>query len=223
MCISCWKDLCQGIIVMLVTEEPFLLLWDALMVKWIIPRWECCVPNVGMPHSRRGKIRPFQLGDILVIGMLSTRASDCKKTTFFKKVIIPPVNSPEPLYIKASLVFHPSLGPSRHLSHIPPVIPHSPPRPASNTLWTRRERWRERYGRDRKHPSRAQTPLYKGISEDDGRDERFLTHGDRSREFLNKPVYNLSLTANDGGGAISINIYLSLSLQPPFSALLTMY
>ena len=79
-----------------------------------------------MPHSRRGKIRPFQLGDILVIGMLSTRASDCKKTTFFKKVLIPPVNSPEPLYIKASLVFHPSLGPSRHLSHIPPVIPHSP-------------------------------------------------------------------------------------------------
>ena len=48
-----------------------------------------------------------------------------------------------------------------------------------------------------------------------------MTHGDRSSEFLNKPVYNLSLTANDGGGAISINIYLSRSLQPPFSALLT--
>ena len=29
-----------------------------------------------------------------------------------------------------------------------------------------------------------------------------LTHGDKSREFLNKPVNNLSLTANDGGGAI---------------------
>ena len=31
-----------------------------------------------------------------------------------------------------------------------------------------------------------------------------LAHGDKSREFLNKPVNNLSLTANDGGGAISI-------------------
>ena len=32
-----------------------------------------------------------------------------------------------------------------------------------------------------------------------------VTHGDRSREFLERPIDNLSLTANDGGGAISIN------------------
>jgi hypothetical protein len=30
---------------------------------------------------------------------------------------------------------------------------------------------------------------------------------DRSREFLNKQVNNHSLTANDGGGAISINSF----------------
>ena len=34
-----------------------------------------------------------------------------------------------------------------------------------------------------------------------------MTHGDRSREFLERPIDNLSLTANDGGGAISINIF----------------
>ena len=39
-----------------------------------------------------------------------------------------------------------------------------------------------------------------------------LTHGDKSREFLNKPVNNLSLTANDGGGAISIVATKGLSL-----------
>ena len=33
---------------------------------------------------------------------------------------------------------------------------------------------RERYGRDWKHPSRAQNPLYKGLSRDLGRDEGFF-------------------------------------------------
>ena len=34
---------------------------------------------------------------------------------------------------------------------------------------------REGYGRDWEHPSRAQTPLYKGFPRDLGRDERFLS------------------------------------------------
>ena len=32
---------------------------------------------------------------------------------------------------------------------------------------------RERYGRDLRHPSHSGSPFYKGISEENGRDERF--------------------------------------------------
>jgi len=34
---------------------------------------------------------------------------------------------------------------------------------------------KERYGRDENDLHRAQTPLYKGVSNDDGRDEGFLS------------------------------------------------
>ena len=52
-----------------------------------------------------------------------------------------------------------------------------------------------------------------------------LAHGDKSREFLNKPVNNLSLTANDGGGAISIVATkgLSLLLGPSFLVKLSLF
>ena len=40
-----------------------------------------------------------------------------------------------------------------------------------------------------------------------------MTHGDRSREFLERPIDNLSLTANDGGGAISINIFKTNTMK----------
>jgi hypothetical protein len=40
-----------------------------------------------------------------------------------------------------------------------------------------------------------------------------MTHGDRSREFLERPIDNLSLTANSGGGAISINIFKTNTMK----------
>ena len=155
----------------------------------LFPRWEYLLPLMGK----------------MMVLILWQEASDNKKAqSIFKKVPIPPVNLSECLYIKGFRYFHPSLDPSRHLSHISPVnphiIPHYLPRKERRirfgraisalgfehkehshvayykvvplrAAWSRRERWRERYGRDWKHPSRAQTPLYKGIFGDLGRDE----------------------------------------------------
>ena len=50
---------------------------------------------------------------------------------------------------------------------------------------------RERYGRDKKDPSRAQTPLNKGVPEDLGRDERFFSinlnfYNDMDNKELNR-------------------------------------
>ena len=52
------------------------------------------------------------------------------------------------------------------LSHISPVIPtfsRSVKGVVMGGIW-------ERYGRDKNYLSHAETPIYKGISEDDGRD-----------------------------------------------------
>ena len=43
---------------------------------------------------------------------------------------------------------------------------------------------RERYGRDKNNLSRAKTPIYKGISEDDGRDGGIFMHAALAYTFL---------------------------------------
>ena len=43
---------------------------------------------------------------------------------------------------------------------------------------------RERYGRDKKHPSRASAPVFIGLSEDLGRDERFSSKSIKNETLL---------------------------------------
>ena len=50
---------------------------------------------------------------------------------------------------------------------------------------------RERYGRDSRHPSHPETPSYKGISEENGRDERFF-----ARNFWQSSSSNLKANEN---------------------------
>ena len=50
---------------------------------------------------------------------------------------------------------------------------------------------REGYGRDSRHPSHPETPFYKGISEENGRDERFF-----ARNFWQSSSSNLKANEN---------------------------
>ena len=134
------------------------------------------IPSVGTFYSQAGNVS-FPTWELdrgywgITFTCYATSAFRLRiKATCFEKDFIPPVKASEALCLKASCQIHHSLHLSPHLSRLPyPLVSVS----ALIPYWLH-ERWWERYGRDRKHPSHAQIPLYKGTPRDLGRDDRFM-------------------------------------------------
>ena len=138
------------------------------------------IPSVGTPYSQYGNI-PFPRWECFVTNTVAAFHNESlhitKKNIVYQKSPHPsrqPLESP--LY-KGIPRFSSLPSSLPYLSHITPLT--SPiglqcvSQDFMNQIRGSTGGIREGYGRDQKHPSRAQIPLYKGIPEDYGRDEGF--------------------------------------------------